>query len=92
MKRPGVLQLVSNRAALSWLTLITLTPVSFFVGADHGAGSDVAILLLSIAIFKVRLVGLDFMELRNAPPLLRVAFEGYCVVLWLVLCAVYIFV
>jgi hypothetical protein len=39
----------------------------------------------------VRLIGLDFMELRSAPIPLRAAFEGYCLVLWGVLSGLYLF-
>ena len=39
------------------------------------------------ALDKVRLVGLDFMELRNAPIELRAVFEFYCFAVWAVLSA-----
>jgi hypothetical protein len=32
-----------------------------------------------LAFFKVRLIGLEFMELKTAPPALRVAFEVWVV-------------
>ena len=38
----------------------------------------------------VRLVGLDFMELRHAPLPLRAAFEAYCVGMWALLSALYL--
>lgn len=78
------------RSTVVWLGLIIVTLVSFTVGADHGVGSGVALWVLALALIKVRYVGLDFMELRNAPLLLRGAFEGYCVVLWLVLAGMYL--
>ena len=78
------------RSTVVWLGLIIVTLVSFTVGADHGVGSGVALWVLALALIKMRYVGLDFMELRNAPLLLRGAFEGYCVVLWLVLAGMYL--
>ena len=75
MKGPSVLQLVRNRAGFSWLILVAATVISWAVGAEHGTGSMVAIVVLAIAAIKVRLVGLDFMELRHAPVPLRVLFE-----------------
>jgi hypothetical protein len=78
------------RSTVVWLGLIIVTLVSFTVGADHGVGSGVALWVLALALIKVRYVGLDFMELRDAPLLLRGAFEGYCVVLWLVLAGMYL--
>ena len=84
------LNLLRNRAGASWLFLVAATVVSWAVGAEHGTGSMVAVLVLGIAAIKVRLVGLDFMELRHAPIPLRAAFEGYCVVMWAVLSGLYL--
>jgi len=50
----------------------------------------VAVLVLGIAAIKVRLVGLDFMELRHAPIPLRAAFETYCIGMWALLSALYL--
>jgi len=61
------------------------------MGADHGTGSVMVVVVLGIAAIEVRLVGLDFMELRSAPMPLRAAFEGYCLGLWLVLSGLYLF-
>jgi Prokaryotic Cytochrome C oxidase subunit IV len=85
-----VLDLLKNRAGASWLLLVAATVVSWVVGADHGAGSMVAVVVLGIAAIKVRLVGLDFMELRHAPVPLRAAFECYCVGMWALLSALYL--
>jgi hypothetical protein len=60
------------------------------VGSEHGTGSFVAVVVLGVAMIKVRFVGLDFMELRHAPLPLRAAFEGYCIVLWGVLAGMYL--
>ena len=56
------LKLLSNRAGVTWLILVAATIVSWAVGAEHGTGSAVAVLVLAIAAVKVRLVGLDFMD------------------------------
>ncbi|MEZ0360190.1 hypothetical protein CRM90_03485 [Mycobacterium sp. ENV421] len=85
-----MLQLMRNRAGVSWLILVAATLASFALGADHGTGSLVAVAVLAIAAIKVRLVGLDFMELRHAPIPLRVAFEVYCVALWALLSGLYL--
>ena len=71
-ERPGGERL-KNRAGLSWLILVAATLVSWAVGAEHGTGSLVGVVVLGIAAIKVRLVGLDFMELRHAPFALRAA-------------------
>ncbi|MDT5007962.1 MAG: hypothetical protein QOJ24_5138 [Mycobacterium sp.] len=82
---------VNKRAGLSWLILIVATVVSYALGADHGTGSVMVVAVLAIAAVKVRLIGLDFMELRTAPIPLRVVFEGYCLGLWTVLSGLYLF-
>ncbi|WP_123023545.1 cytochrome C oxidase subunit IV family protein [Mycolicibacterium stellerae] len=85
-----VFQLVRNRAGISWLILIAATVISWAVGAEHGTGSMVVLVVLAIAALKVRLVGLDFMELRHAPIPLRAAFEFYCFAIWAVLSGLYL--
>jgi hypothetical protein len=90
MTGPSVFGLIRNRAGFSWLLLIAATVVSWAVGAEHGTGSVVAVIVLAIAAIKVRLVGLDFMELRHAPIPLRAVFECYCVVMWAVLSGLYL--
>jgi hypothetical protein len=84
------LQFVRNRAGFSWLLLVAATVVSWAVGAEHGTGSMVAVLVLAIAAIKIRLVGLDFMELRHAPIPLRAIFEIYCFAVWAVLSGLYL--
>jgi hypothetical protein len=76
---------------VSWLVLIVATLISYSLGADHGTGSVMVVVVLAIAAIKVRLVGLDFMGLRTAPVPLRAAFEGYCVGLWALLAGLYLF-
>jgi Prokaryotic Cytochrome C oxidase subunit IV len=90
MADPSFYQLARNRAGLSWLIMIAATLVSFALGVDHGHGALVVLLVLGIAAVKIRLVGLDFMELRRAPIALRAAFEIYCVTLWVALSALYV--
>lgn len=93
MSGPSALGFARGRAGVSWLVLIAATLVSYALGAEHGVGSVmvVVVVVLGIAAFKIRLVGLDFMELRSAPIPLRAAFEGYCLVLWAVLSGLYLF-
>lgn len=83
-------ELLWVRSTLVWLVLVTATVVSWLVAADHGTGSGIGVVVLGIAAAKVRLVGLDFMELRHAPWPLRLAFEGYCVGLFSLLGGMYL--
>jgi hypothetical protein len=84
------LSLLRARSTYVWLALIVVTIVSWAVGADHQIGSGIAVFVLALAVIKVRFIGLDFMELRSAPLILRGTFEGYCVVLWCVLAGMYL--
>jgi hypothetical protein len=72
------------------LLLVVATIISWAVGGEHQTGSSVVVVVLGIAMVKVRFVGLDFMELRRAPIPLRAAFEFYCVALFLVLTGMYL--
>jgi hypothetical protein len=91
MSGPSAFTYVRNRAGASWLLLIAATLLSYALGADHGTGSAMVVVVLAIVAIKVRLIGLDFMELRSAPLGLRIVFEGYCVGLWAVLAGLYLF-
>lgn len=78
------------RSTVVWVVLVAATIVSWAVGSEHGTGSTIAVVVLGVALVKVRYVGLDFMELRHAPLLLRGVFEVYCVALWCVLAGMYL--
>jgi caa(3)-type oxidase subunit IV len=82
--------LLRARSTYVWLALVAVTVASWAVGAEHEVGSGVAVVVLGLAVIKVRFVGLDFMELRDAPLLLRGAFEAYCIILWMVLAGMYL--
>ena len=68
MSRPRL-----TRLTVVWLVLVAATLLSWYFGAGHGIGSSptATALVLVIAFAKVRLIGLDFMELRAAPIWLR---------------------
>lgn len=86
--------LVRNNASIAWLALTALTLISWALGTQHGLGGadhvPASLVIFVVAVFKVRLVGLYFMELREAPLALRGIFEGYCVVLLGLLVGMYL--
>lgn len=82
--------LLRARSTVVWAVLVGATLVSWAVGSEHGTGSLIAVVVLGVAMIKVRFVGLDFMELRHAPLVLRAAFECYCIALWCVLTGMYL--
>ena len=81
-------------SAVVWAALVIFTVLSFVLGGEHVVdnGKLAAAIVLGIGAVKVRLVGLHFMELRHAPVALRAVFEIYCVVLFLALMGIYLFV
>lgn len=85
---------VRTNASLIWFLLCALTIVSWALGTNHGLGEEhhmpASLVIFAVAIFKVRLVGLYFMELKMAPTVLRGLFEGYCVALLGLLTAMFV--
>jgi caa(3)-type oxidase subunit IV len=75
--------LLLTRTTAVWGVLILATVSSWWLGTDHGLGSGsdhraATVVILTVALLKVRLVGLYFMELRGAHLALRILFEVYC--------------
>ena len=86
---------VRTNASLIWVLLCGLTIVSWALGTNHGSGAGhhltASLVIFAVAVFKVRLVGLYFMELKMAPRVLRGLFEGYCLGLFGLLTAMFVF-
>lgn len=71
--------LLRTRASVIWLVLVLATSISWTLGTESGGAHRlVSVVILAVAVFKIRLVGLYFMELRDAPRALRAVFEIYC--------------
>jgi caa(3)-type oxidase subunit IV len=87
--------LLRNNATYVWVLLMALTVMSWSLGSEHGLGNSshvvASLVILGVAVIKIRLVGLHFMELRRAPGYLRGAFELFCVVLFALLLGMYLF-
>jgi heme/copper-type cytochrome/quinol oxidase subunit 4 len=81
-----------DRVAAVWAFLVLATIASLTLGEDRLIHTQnvVAIAVIAIAFVKVRLVGIYFMELREAPLLLRAAFETYVAVAATVLIVLYL--
>jgi caa(3)-type oxidase subunit IV len=86
--------LVLTKASLAWLVLIALTVTQWAIGIHSGLGGphnvSASLVIFVVAVFKARLVGLYFMELREAPIELRGLFEAFCVALLVVLSTMYL--
>lgn len=85
------MSLLKSRISLVWLLLIVATLISWWIGTDHGVHPHLATtIVLVVAFVKVRFVGLYFMELRDAPVRLRLALEGWCLIVCAVLIIMYL--
>jgi hypothetical protein len=89
--------LLRTRTTAVWLLLTAATLLTWSLGTDHGLGMShghtlTAVVILVIAIVKIRFIGMYFMELRHSPPALRAVFEIYCAAVLLTLSAMYLFV
>lgn len=75
------MSLLRERATVVWLGLMTLTVLTTWVLSKDIVSPAAAVtgIFLIVAV-KIRFVMLDFMELRDAPVPIRVAFEGWIVV------------
>jgi apolipoprotein N-acyltransferase len=73
---------IPRRATIVWLGLVLATVVTFWLGSRHPFSATSVGLAASIAIAigfgKAAFIGLEFMELRHAPPRLRYAFLAWC--------------
>ena len=78
-----MLSLLRRKITFVWLVLILATALSWQLGHGFGFGDRytyATVAIIIIAFIKVRLVFLDFMELRYAPLPLRLAFESWTLV------------
>ena len=72
-----------TRQTVSYALALALTLITYWLAVGNGAdlfgesGEIVWAQALVIAGVKVRLVLMDFMELRSAPRALRLSFEGF---------------
>ena len=78
---------------LVWLALMVATALTWIVGTrpelDAEAQPAAAVVLLIIALIKVRLVMQFFMELRHAPLLLRLVGDGWIVLVGALMISLY---
>ena len=85
--------LIFNRLTAIWLLLVcaTLLSVEVFAGLlPAGGARAAAIAVMMVAFVKVRFVGLDFMELRHAPLVARIAFQAWIVAVCSAMIAIYL--
>jgi|EndMetStandDraft_3_1072993.scaffolds.fasta_scaffold00270_25 cytochrome c oxidase subunit IV len=78
---------MTRRVTLVWMLLLGITFASFVVGVEQGAGvaSAAAVVIIGLALCKVRLIGIHFMDVRVAPRPLRLIFETYVLAVFVTL-------
>ena len=77
------------RVAVVWVVLLAATFLSWESARSSGDYRPASAVVLLIAFLKARLIGLEFMELRGAPRVLRFIFEAWVVVACATLLALY---
>jgi Prokaryotic Cytochrome C oxidase subunit IV len=79
----------TRRLFAVWVGLVALTFASLTAGIEQrGDNATIAtILVLGLAMIKIRLIGIHFMDLRSAPRLLRKIFDGYVCIVFATLAA-----
>lgn len=84
-------ELIRTRLSVIWLLLVAATLLSFesALGLGHVPGHVAGSIVLVIAFVKVRLVGAEFMELREAPDALRWLFDAWTALICAVLITIY---
>jgi hypothetical protein len=84
--------LLRSRITFVWALLVGATLLSWELG--HGLGVPDArmagSLILLVTMVKVRFVMLDFMEVRHAPPWMRIGAEAWMVALAALLVALFL--
>lgn len=84
-------QFLADRQTAVWLFLMAAAVLTAVIGLEqHGGSPMIGLLLLVIAFVKVRLVAMDFMEIRDAPLPLRLVVEAYVGVTFVALAGIYL--
>jgi hypothetical protein len=87
-----MLKLARSAVTPVWVLLMVATAASWSLAAHHGIGIHkvVTVAVLVVAFVKVALIGLHFMELRYAPPLLRNIFHVWYLAVCTVVVVIYL--
>ena len=78
-----------------WIILAVITLASWLMGegayfVEMGYGTHLAVGLLALAFFKVRLVIMYFMEVKHAPLILRALFEAWVLLVFFAMCFIFL--
>lgn len=82
-------ELFANRLNQTLLILVLATTATFLMRTEDLAGRAAGVSTLAIAYIKGRLIILDFMDLRDAPLLWQGLFEGWLLLVSVVILLLY---
>jgi Prokaryotic Cytochrome C oxidase subunit IV len=88
---------VGTRAVtIAWIVLCAITLATWWLSPAHSAAAAVASVsvtaaVVALGLIKSRLIIRYFMEVRTAPRWLRMATDGWLVVLWGGVLAIYLY-
>lgn len=90
-----MLRFLNTPITYVWGLLVILTALSWYLGDDIAAESPaknqwLAVTLLVLAFFKVRLVIMHFMEVTTAPLALQIIFEAWILVVCIAINLIYL--
>jgi hypothetical protein len=80
---------LKSKLVLLWILLVVITLLSWETASTAISHHVAATLVLILAFFKVRIIGLDFMELKTAPWPMRIGFDVWVVGVLTVLITLY---
>jgi apolipoprotein N-acyltransferase len=91
---PAVIR-ASHTAIAVWAGLMIATLASWWLGIEEGGmpgdgASAATAAVIAVAFIKIRFIGRHFMELRSAPPVLRLSFDAYVATVGIALTVIYI--
>jgi Prokaryotic Cytochrome C oxidase subunit IV len=83
------------RTTAVWAALSAITVVSWFLAPAHhaepvAASTAITVAALALALIKTRLIIQEFMEVRTAPSWLKLATDGWLVVLFGAIVVIYV--
>jgi hypothetical protein len=87
------MHVLQKRLKLTWIILCAITLVSWWIGAHQDgneAGIAVFAAIIFIAVFKVRVIFWEFMEVRTAPARLKCMADAWLGLLLASLLAAYL--
>ena len=86
-------RIARDRITVVWAVLMIATAISWLLGIGHAVTHEYAgVAILIIAFLKIHFVGAYFMELRNAPRPLLIAFDCWVVTVLVTLVLLFVLV